>query len=58
MDTHGGSGRRLTGTVGYSLSCIAAALVLVISGFSYFVVRDVADIGTSHAIPSGPSTGP
>jgi LCP family protein required for cell wall assembly len=58
MDTHGGSGRRLSGTVGYSLSCIAAALVLVISGFSYFVVRDVAAIGTSHAIPSGPSTGP
>ncbi|HUB39740.1 MAG TPA: LCP family protein [Streptosporangiaceae bacterium] len=57
MDTHGGSGRLLAGRVGYSLSCIAAALVLVVSGFSYFVVRDVADIGTSHAIASGPSTG-
>jgi LCP family protein required for cell wall assembly len=58
MDTRGGSGRRLAGSAGYSLACIAAALVLVASGFSYFVIRDVADIGTSHAIPSGPSTGP
>jgi LCP family protein required for cell wall assembly len=32
-------------------------LVLAISGFSYFVVRDVSDIGGSHAIVSGPSIG-
>src|SRR5262249_26240772 len=58
METRGVSGRRLAGSAGDSLACIAAALVLVASGFSYFVIRDVADIGTSHAIPSGPSTGP
>jgi LCP family protein required for cell wall assembly len=58
MQTGGGSERRLAGTVGYSVACIAAALVLVISGYSYFLIRDVADIGSSHAIPSGPSTGP
>jgi LCP family protein required for cell wall assembly len=58
METRGGSERRLAGTVGYSVACIAAALVLVISGYSYFLIRDVADIGSSHAIPSGPSTGP
>ena len=57
METRGGSGR-LAGSVGYSVSCVAAALVLVVSGFSYFLIRDVADIGSSHAIPSGPSTGP
>ncbi len=45
------------GKAGYVLSCIAAALVLVISGFSYFVVKDVSDIGGSHAIVSGPSIG-
>jgi LCP family protein required for cell wall assembly len=45
------------GKAGYVLSCIAAALVLVISGFSYFVVKDVSDIGGSHAIASGPSIG-
>jgi LCP family protein required for cell wall assembly len=45
------------GKAGYVLSCAAAALVLMISGFSYFVVRDVASIGGSHAIVSGPSIG-
>jgi len=36
---------------------VAAALVLAVSGFSYFVVRDVSSIGGSHAIASGPSIG-
>ncbi|MGH3151648.1 MAG: LCP family protein, partial [Streptosporangiaceae bacterium] len=45
------------GKAGYALSCVAAALVLAISGFSYFVVKDVGDIGGSHAIVSGPSIG-
>src|SRR5262252_3907953 len=46
------------GKAGYALSCVAAALVLAVSGFSYFVVRDVSSIGSSHAIASGPSIGP
>jgi LCP family protein required for cell wall assembly len=45
------------GKAGYVLSCIAASLVLAISGFSYFVVKDVDSIGGSHAIASGPSIG-
>jgi LCP family protein required for cell wall assembly len=45
------------GKAGYVLCCVAAALVLAISGFSYFVVKDVASIGGSHAIVSGPSIG-
>jgi LCP family protein required for cell wall assembly len=45
------------GKAGYALSCVAAALVLAVSGFSYFVVRDVSSIGGSHAISSGPSIG-
>ena len=45
------------GKAGYALSCVAAALVLAISGFSYFVVKDVSSIGGSHAIASGPSIG-
>jgi LCP family protein required for cell wall assembly len=45
------------GKAGYVLSCVAAALVLVVSGFSYFVVKDVDAIGGSHAIVSGPSIG-
>jgi len=45
------------GKAGYALSCVAAALVLAISGFSYFVIRDVSSIGGSHAIVSGSSVG-
>jgi len=45
------------GKAGYALSCVAAALVLAISGFSYFVVKEVGSIGGSHAIVSGPSIG-
>ena len=45
------------GKAGYALSCVAAALVLAVSGFSYFVVHDVSSIGGSHAIISGPSIG-
>jgi LCP family protein required for cell wall assembly len=52
------SRRSVGGTFLYAVSCVAAALALVVSGFSYFVVRDVASIGGSHAIVSGPSIGP
>ena len=45
------------GKAGYVLSCVAASLVLAISGFSYFVVKNVDAIGGSHAIVSGPSIG-
>ncbi len=39
------------------LTCVFSAIVLAISGFSYFVVRDVNSIGSSHAIVGGPSIG-
>jgi LCP family protein required for cell wall assembly len=45
------------GKAGYVLSCIAAAAVLAVSGFSYFVVKEVSAIGGSRAITSGPSIG-
>jgi LCP family protein required for cell wall assembly len=44
-------------TTFYALTCIFSALVLAASGFSYFVVRDVSSIGSSHAITSGSSIG-
>jgi len=50
--------RGVWGRTGYVLSCILAALALGVSGLSYLVVRDVSSIGDSHAIASGPSTGP
>jgi LCP family protein required for cell wall assembly len=49
--------RAFAGTAGYAVMCILAAVVLMISGFSYFVVKDVSSIGGSHAITSGPSLG-
>jgi LCP family protein required for cell wall assembly len=45
------------GKVVYVLSCIAATVVLAISGLSYYVVGYVGSIGGSHAIVSGPSVG-
>jgi len=42
---------------GYILACVLATLVLVASGFSYYLVSDVSGIGGSHAIVSGPSIG-
>ncbi len=50
---HGAGGR-----LAYAAACLAAALALVTSGVSYYVVRDVSSIGGSHAIVSGPSIGP
>src|ERR1700744_6478098 len=47
----------VVGKAGYTLICFAAALVLAVSGFSYFFVSDVSSIGGSHAIDSGPSIG-
>ncbi len=41
----------------YFATCVLAALVLLASGVSYEVVRDVGSIGGSHAIASGPSVG-
>jgi LCP family protein required for cell wall assembly len=42
----------------YIATCVLAALIMVASGFAYVTVRDVASIGSSNAILSGPSTGP
>ena len=48
--------RVLAGT-GYVLCCVLAGLILVASGFSYYVAKDVSQIGGSHAIESGRSVG-
>ena len=53
----GAPARGFTHTAGYVLTCVFSALVLAVSGFSYFVVRDVSSIGSSHAIAGGPSIG-
>jgi len=47
----------ILGKAGYALSCLLAALVLVTSGFAYYVKAQVASIGGSDAISGGPSVG-
>jgi LCP family protein required for cell wall assembly len=49
--------RGVARTTVYALTCVFSALVLAASGFSYFVVRDVSSIGSSHAIAGGASIG-
>jgi LCP family protein required for cell wall assembly len=44
-------------SAGYLLACGLAALVLVASGYSYYLVSNVNSIGGSNAIHSGPSIG-
>src|SRR5271167_1569922 len=47
----------ILGKAGYTLSCMFAALVLVGSGFAYYVKAQVVSIGGSDAISGGPSVG-
>ena len=47
----------LAGRAGYALGCAAAALILVLSGFSYFVKAQVGSIGGSDVLSGGPQTG-
>jgi LCP family protein required for cell wall assembly len=49
--------QRVVSGTGYALCCILAAVILAASGFSYYVAKDVGDIGGSRAIESGPSVG-
>jgi LCP family protein required for cell wall assembly len=52
------SGMAIVGKAGYAVCCVFAALVLVGSGFAYYVRAEVDAIGGSNAISGGPSTGP
>jgi len=51
------SGRAIAGRAGYAVSCIVAALILAVSGFSYYLKGQVDGIGSSDAISGGPVTG-
>jgi LCP family protein required for cell wall assembly len=52
------TGMAIAGKTGYAVCCIFAALILVGSGFAYYVRAQVGGIGGSTAISGGPSTGP
>jgi LCP family protein required for cell wall assembly len=49
--------RRLAQRTCYFVTCIVAAIALLVAGFSWRAVQTVASIGSSHAIVSGPSIG-
>jgi LCP family protein required for cell wall assembly len=52
------SGMAIAGKAGYAVCCILSALILVGSGFAYYVRAQVDAIGGSNAISGGPQTGP
>src|SRR5487761_916100 len=47
----------MAGKAGYAVCCIASAVVLMVSGYSHILTKDLAEIGGSNAIVSGPSVG-
>jgi LCP family protein required for cell wall assembly len=51
-------GTAITGKVGYTVSCALAAVVLVASGFTYWVKAKADSLGGSNVLSGGPSTGP
>jgi anionic cell wall polymer biosynthesis LytR-Cps2A-Psr (LCP) family protein len=50
--------KALAGKALYGLGCIAAAVVLVVSGVAYYGTKTVNGLGTSPNLSGGPSTGP
>jgi LCP family protein required for cell wall assembly len=52
---HGGAA--IAGKAGYALGCVAAALIMVVSGFAYYVKSGVVSIGGSNVISGSPSVG-
>ena len=55
LKSHGGIA--IAGKAGYALGCMFAALVLVGSGFAYYVKGQVGSIGGSNVLSGGPQTG-
>jgi LCP family protein required for cell wall assembly len=53
-----GGGASIAGKVGYTVSCILAALVLTASGVAYYVKAEADSVGGSNVLSGGPSTGP
>jgi LCP family protein required for cell wall assembly len=52
--THGST---IVGKAGYTLGCILASIVLVASGFAYYVKAQADAVGGSNVLAGGPSTG-
>jgi LCP family protein required for cell wall assembly len=52
-----GGGSLIAGKVGYAFACAVAAVVMVVSGYSYRVVSATQGIGDGVAIPNGSTVG-
>jgi LCP family protein required for cell wall assembly len=50
-------GSTIVGKAGYTLGCILASIVMVASGFAYYVKAQADSIGGSSVLSGGPSTG-
>jgi LCP family protein required for cell wall assembly len=51
------SWRTLGGTIGWAVSCVLAAVVLVIAGYAHYVQRQVGGLASSNVDTGGPQTG-
>src|SRR6516164_6388582 len=51
------SGAAIAGKAGYALGCVFASLIMVVSGFAYYVKSQVSSIGGSNVISGSPSVG-
>ncbi len=52
-----GHGGAIAAKTGYALGCVLASLVMVVSGFAYYVKSQVDGIGGSNVISGSPSVG-
>ena len=47
----------IAGKIGYAVSCVAAAIVLLVAGYAYHVEGQLGGIESSNALSGGPQTG-
>jgi LCP family protein required for cell wall assembly len=52
-----GHGGAIATKAGYTLGCVVASLIMVASGFAYYVKSEVSSIGGSNVISGGPEVG-
>jgi LCP family protein required for cell wall assembly len=51
------SWRSVAGTAGYVVTCLLAAIVLVVAGYAHYVQRQVGGLASSNVAAGGPQTG-
>jgi LCP family protein required for cell wall assembly len=49
--------RTIAGTIGYTVSCALAAIVLVVAGYAHYVQHQVGGLASSNVDTGGPQTG-